>query len=88
MLQDFRYAPLSPAFIWDIDVLEISVIKKKFVRIPLSRDCLKYSDFLVSFLSTWIKKSAETIFFVWSSVGNCVYKLSTFWIIGFRSKKL
>ena len=34
------------------DVLEISVIKKKFVRIPLGGDCLKYSDFLGSPLNT------------------------------------
>ena len=51
MLRDFTYAPLSPAFISDIDVLEISVVKK-FVRIPLGGDWLKYSDLSGSFVNT------------------------------------
>ena len=62
MLRDFRYAPLSSVFISDIDVFEISVIKKKFVRISLGGDCLKYSDISGSFVNTWIKKSPEDLF--------------------------
>ena len=38
MLRDFRYAPLSTAFIYHILILEIFVINKKFVRIPLGGD--------------------------------------------------
>ena len=71
VLRDFRYAPLLSAFISNIDVFKISVIKNKFVRIPLGKDCLKYSDLSGSFVNTWIRKSAEAVFFIWSSVENC-----------------
>ena len=40
--RDLRYASLPSPFTSDIDVLEISVIKKKFVQTPAGRGCLKY----------------------------------------------
>ena len=67
--------------------LEISVIKKMFVRIFLGGDCQKYSDLSGSFVNKWINKSTEVIFFK-CSVENCGDKLSTYWIILFRSNKL
>ena len=73
VLWDFRYAPLSSAVVPDIDVFEISVIKKKFAWIPLGGDCLKYSDLSGSFVNTLIKKFAEAIFLPdlpWKTAGT------------------
>ena len=52
------YAPITS----DIDVLEISVIKQKFVRISSGGDWLKYSNLLRSYFNKLIKRSAEAIF--------------------------